>query len=434
MLKLLLMLFFGTLIGNQFHNIWLGLLAALCIYVGSMLWSYRRFQMWLDSGAIDQKPLVDSFWASIIDQVERLITRLKKENQALLDDVDFFKDSFQALESAVIVLDGDTRIDWCNQAALPMLGIDYKRDRSRLLTNLLRAPEFVRYLEQGEYNKPLKLTSPRDVNRHFEIQATPFRSEDLLLFVRDVSDLVALERTRQDFAANVSHELRTPLTVITGYLETLKDSTAQLPPIWLKAIEEMLRQSNRMDSMVADLIFLSRLESVPDDQDHESVALEALLTSIIEDARISSGNETTITLTTPQSDDNDLPHPLRLIGSYVELRSAFSNLIQNAVKYTQSNGEIQVRCFRQQQEFFVQVSDNGEGIDPVHIPRLTERFYRVDDSRTASTGGTGLGLAIVKHVLARHGGRLSISSKLGVGSRFTCVFPLDRVTDVKRKS
>ena len=333
------------------------------------------------------------------------------------------QDSFQAIDSAVVVLDRNGYIDWCNQATTVLLGINYETDRGRPLANLLRAPEFIRYLEERKFAKPLQVADPKNPAKCLEVQATPFRVNYTLLFVRDVSSLVALERTRQDFVANVSHELRTPLTVITGYLETLRDNATQLPSVWENVLNEMLTQSHRMDHMVTDLIWLSRLESLPPDHDREPVGVEALLASIVADAQVSSEHKK-ISLSMPESSSAS---SLAIIGSFVELRSAFTNLVQNAVKYTKAGDEVTVRCFFRGDNFCVSVEDTGEGIDSAHIPRLTERFYRVDDSRTGATGGTGLGLAIVKHVLVRHDARLLITSKIGQGSKFICTFPASRI-------
>lgn len=432
LLKLVLALVLGGVIGGLLGFQALGVGVAAIAYAYWILRQQISFEVWLDTQAPDGRFDVGGLWAHLGDMISQRLRELEVRQYSSQAEADFFKDSFQALRSAVIVLDGDDRVIWCNASSKQKLGIDFERDENELLVNLLRAPEFIEYLERGEFSKPLKLASPIDQHSHLELHATRFRNNQTLLFWRDISDIVQLERMRQDFIANVSHELRTPLTVITGYLDTLRGSATSMPPIWLEIMEKMLAQSQRMDNMVNDLIWLSRLETVPADQDLVDVDINALLTSIVTDGKASAPNKTIeLFFSSSTVGELDTTSPTveryRLTGVYEELVSAFGNLIQNAIKYTQDDGEITVRCYLANQEFIVAVQDNGIGIDGVHIPRLTERFYRADPSRSSSTGGTGLGLAIVKHILVRHGGRLQVSSELGVGSRFSCVFPAERL-------
>lgn len=429
-IKLLLLLSLGYLVGSQLDNVWIGLVMALVFYVGMMLRNYRRFNTWLNGGGLAKKPLVNNFWSTIIDQIQRLVNQLRSEQQLLLDDVEYFKESFQALDDGVVIVDDRGRIDWCNKAALRLLGIDLDSDKGQLMANLVRAPEFIHYLEARDYQQALAIASPRSASLHLEIQATLFRQNYTLLFVRNISEVYSLEKMRQDFIANVSHELRTPLTVITGYLETLQDNVDDLPGVWTRAIEQMLSQSHRMDTMVEDLIWLSRLESVPTSESQTvAVAIENLLAGIVSEANVPFSDKSIVLEIRNETFEQhaQLHWPLQLQGNHEELRSAFSNLVQNAIKYTPETGVITVSCWCDRDSLKIEVEDDGEGIDAVHIPRLTERFYRVDSSRTSATGGTGLGLAIVKHVLARHDASLSISSEPGVGSRFTCTFPLQRL-------
>lgn len=429
--KLAALVIIGALVGNLLHNIWLGLSAGLVVYIFFQLRYYRRFNLWLANSGPSVQPLTNSFWSTIMDQVSRLLNGLRAEQRLLEADVEYFKQSFQALESAVVVIDKRGRIDWCNLASKRLLGTELDRDRGQLLVNLIRAPEMIQYLDSQYYVEPLSINSPISLDIRLEVQATVFRQDYILIFARNISELFKLENMRRDFIANVSHELRTPLTVITGYLETLSDHTADLPEVWDKAVRQMLEQSQRMDSMVEDLIWLSRLESLPADQnDLELVPLDGLLTSVVSDAQLTHSNKTIkFVMDTAGYDalSTGFSRPMQIRGSYAELRSAFSNLIQNALKYTPQDGEVIVDCYPYRDSLIIKVTDTGEGIDPIHIPRLTERFYRVDSSRTSTTGGTGLGLAIVKHVLARHEAELEITSKVGVGSKFSCVFPLSRL-------
>ena len=429
--KISFLSFIGVLVGYQLGNIWLGLSITLAIYLISHLYYYRRLDEWLAKGGHIEKPFTNLFWSTIMDQVLRLLNQLRRDKIQLKSDLDYFKESFQALESGVVVVDIRGSIDWCNLASSQLLGIDLDRDKQQPFHNLVRAPEVMTYLEVRDFEKPLYIVSPCSLDIHLELQATTFRQNYTLIFARNVTDVFKLETMRRDFAANVSHELRTPLTVIKGYLETLRDHSNDLPDIWPRAIEQMLEQSHRMDSMVEDLIWLSRLEALPvKEDDIELIDLSAILASVIHDAQASAPNKKVdldIDLDKFNQLDSSFSNALQMSGCYLELRSAFSNLVQNAVKYTSQNGHIQVQCFPHNNKLVVRVVDNGDGIDSVHIPRLTERFYRADSSRTSSTGGTGLGLAIVKHILARHEAELDIQSEVGVGSQFSCLFPLEQL-------
>jgi len=426
--KILLLSFIGLLVGYQLGDIWLGLSIALGIYLISHLYYYSRLDEWLVKGGPLEKPFTNLFWSTIMDQMLRLLNQLRSDKRQLKSDLEYFKESFQALESAVVVVDTRGAIDWCNLASTHLLGIDFERDRLQPFHNLVRAPEVLAYLEERDFEKPLSIVSPCSLDIRLELQATTFRQNFTLIFARNVTDVFKLETMRRDFAANVSHELRTPLTVIKGYLETLRDNSDDLPPAWSRAIGQMLDQSQRMDSMVEDLIWLSRLEALPvKEDDIELIDIDGILTSVVKDAQVAAPNKSIqihIAVDQFKALDAALTEPLQISGCYLELRSAFSNLVQNAVKYTAQNGQIQVQCFPHYDKLVVRVVDNGDGIDPSHIPRLTERFYRADASRTSSTGGTGLGLAIVKHILARHEAELEIKSEVGVGSEFSCQFPL----------
>jgi two-component system phosphate regulon sensor histidine kinase PhoR len=250
---------------------------------------------------------------------------------------------------------------------------------------------------------------------------TRYGNNEHLMLVRDVTRLHQLEQMRKDFVANVSHELRTPLTVICGYLETLLDNVEDVNPRWLRALQQMQQQGGRMQTLLNDLLLLAKLEATDYPSDNQPVAVPALLQSITNDAQALSGSKNQqITL--------DIEDHINLKGSEAELRSAFSNLIFNAVKYTPAEGKIRVRWWADGRGAHLSVQDSGIGIDSKHIPRLTERFYRVDSSRASNTGGTGLGLAIVKHVLLRHRGSMEINSVLGKGSVFICNFAPAQMT------
>ncbi len=425
----------GWLLGREFDRPVELAIIGLLFFLVWLVRPYRRFLRWVEKGADQHMRDANYFWSAIQYPITKLIRQLNLQQEQLRADVDFFRDSFQALDSAVIVIDSDGYIIWSNQNAVALAGIDLERDAGRQLTSLFRSPRFIQFYESGEFSQPLLLSSPINSDIHLEVRATRYRRDDTLFFIRDASERVRLELMRQDFIANVSHELRTPLTVITGYLDMLKSSSENLPPIWGQTMDKMLVQSGRIDSMVTDLLWLSRLETVPAERDEQAVNLISLVESILSEARISAPSKQFQLLNdlddpvqtqdaldaTPESNQSLQP-VVSVNGIYAELRSAFENLVQNAIKYTDEAAQIDVRIHIRGSELYVSFTDNGVGIEPVHIPRLTERFYRVDQSRATTTGGTGLGLAIVKHVLARHEARLIIQSELGKGSVFSCVF------------
>ncbi len=280
----------------------------------------------------------------------------------------------------------------------------------------MRHPRFKEYFAQENYREPLELPSPVDDHIRLQFQLTLYGNGEHLMLVRDVTRVHQLEQMRKDFVANVSHELRTPLTVLTGYLETLLDNVDEVQPRWRRALQQMQQQGTRMQNLLTDLLLLARLEATDYPADSQPVAVALLLLCIRSDA---------IALSAERGHRISCrPTPALLLkGSEAELRSAFSNLVFNAVKYSPEGGDIRIRCWRDAEGAHLAVQDSGLGIEAKHIPRLTERFYRVDASRAANTGGTGLGLAIVKHVLLRHRARLEISSTPGKGSSFVCHFP-----------
>jgi len=303
-----------------------------------------------------------------------------------------------------------------------LLGLSFKADRHKSLINILRDPRFVRFFKKEHYSEPLELASPLHPQMTLQYTITRFGDGDRLLVARDISQLKRLEQTRQLFVANASHELRTPLTVLRGYLETFIDQ--DFPAGIKRALLQMNGQTQRMETLVKDLLLLSRLESSQHVSDEYPVNLPYLLKRIVRDANLLSGEKShRIHL---QLDSN-----LDILGQETELQSAFSNLVFNAVRYTPPESRVQITWSVDTKGGHLSVKDNGPGIESFHLPRLTERFYRVDEGRSSETGGTGLGLSIVKHVLARHGAKLEIKSKLGVGSEFICHFPVDMLTDVE---
>jgi two-component system phosphate regulon sensor histidine kinase PhoR len=414
-------LFTSTLVGYLSGFFLLSLLVALCLYV---LWIFRQIyslESWILQARLRTPPDNDlrSIWGDIADDVMLMHTRHEKEKARLQTVVSRVQEMATALKDSVILVDKRGDIEWWNQAAEQLLGFQ-SVDRGHQITNLIRHPRFVHYFDKGNYKEPLALADLRRQYQQLEFHIHTFGQGDRLIVVRDVTRLYKLEQMRKDFVANVSHELRTPLTVIRGYVETLAD-TDDLPPRWSNALEQMQQQVQRMTGLINDLLTLSRLETDSRQTHSEKVQLTPLLNTIVDDARTVSG-ERNHTFTLSGSDR------LALVGNERELRSALSNLVVNAVNYSPPATNIAIACETDSNgAAVVHIRDNGIGIDPRHIPRLTERFYRVDSGRSAASGGTGLGLAITKHVLYRHDAELRISSKPGKGSQFSCHFPARRV-------
>jgi two-component system phosphate regulon sensor histidine kinase PhoR len=317
----------------------------------------------------------------------------------------------------VLGLNGEIR--WFNDAAKTILGFR-ARDIGQRIANLIRHPKFAAFLKEAGESGDIELPSPVDEHLSLLYQIVSYGKDQRLLLARDVTLLHRLEQVRTDFVANVSHEMRTPLTVIHGYLETLAEHAMQMPSDWQRPIKLMYEQSLRMQNLVNDLLVLSRLETSDEVSGSENVAVPEMLATIKKEALALSGEHRhRISL---EADGN-----VWLRGNMQELHSAFSNIVFNAVQYTPDGGEIRVRWYADPAGAHFEVSDNGIGIPAHHIPRLTERFYRVDVGRSRKTGGTGLGLAIVKHVLQRHNGQLRIDSAVGKGSTFICDFPRESI-------
>ncbi|MEO5626514.1 MAG: phosphate regulon sensor histidine kinase PhoR [Dokdonella sp.] len=350
----------------------------------------------------------------IWDEIQNLVRGRQRaardDKRRLMRQLRSFRDAAAAMPDAVVALDLDRRIEWFNTAAGSLLGLKYPQDISGHLTNLVRAPRFAEWL-RGDAAEPLTdLASPTDENLRLSLRLIRYADDRALLVARDVSQLVRLEQVRRDFVANVSHELRTPLTVVHGYLDMIEpEQIPEYEPI----LHELRIQSRRMTQIVEDLLTLSRLEA-QNDLPLERVSLRSLLEALRREAvALSHGQHEIVTELRGHHD---------LSGSAKELHSAFSNLVTNAVRYTPAGGRITLRWENSDDGARLSVIDTGQGISPQHLPRLTERFYRVSTSRSRDTGGTGLGLSIVKHVLQLHHARLDITSEPGVGSTFACVF------------
>ena len=403
---------FGWLAGNPGWGACLGLLAYIFFYLRNL----QKLHRWLKENPEGEVPDASGLWDDIFHNIYRLQSGERRARETLLSIIARARASVSALHEAVVLIDGNGNLEWWNPAAETLLGLRSRTDIGQPVTNLIRDPAFVRYFEQGPYEDGLQMPSFVVPGRHLQIELTAFGGNDRLMIVYDVTRLHNLEQMRKDFVANVSHELRTPLTVLTGYLETLLGNAEEISPRWLRALQQMEQQAGRMTNLVNDLLLLSRLENTTTQPEPRPVSVAVLLQQIRSEA-VAYGLEKHHSITLEA--DNEL----RILGLENDLRSAFSNLVTNAVKYTPANGKIDIRWWADEKGAYLSVRDNGIGIERKHLPRLTERFYRADAARSTATGGTGLGLAIVKHVLLQHKATLQIDSNLGKGSCFTCVFP-----------
>jgi len=419
--RLLWSILAATLLGAVLGVFWLGWAIGLAAYLGYHVWQLRRLVNWLRSGKTRNIPEAGGIWGEVFHYIYQRQRKHQQRKRQLEDILERFNEATSALPDATVVIGRKDEILWFNEAAAGLLGLHSSQDKGQPIDNLLRHPDFITYLNQTARNgEVLRMPSPVDDNLTLSIHLIDYGRDQRLLVARDISQQQRLDQMRRDFVANVSHELRTPLTVISGFLETLMDSGDECAARWQRSLDLMHQQAARMQHLVADLLMLSRLETDRSSPPRELVEVPALLAAIREDAQLLSGDKGHhITL---EADPD-----LRLYGAERELHSAFSNIVGNAVRYTPAGGEVHIRWWRNGSGAHFSVSDTGIGIPAEHIPRLTERFYRVDTGRSREVGGTGLGLAIVKHVLTRHGARLRVESRPGKGSTFTIDFPLDRL-------
>ncbi len=394
----------------------LALSMALAILV-RQLFQINRFEKWIRSGGGAKYPKTSGIWEEIYYHVYRIKKNEKKRKKKLGKMVDQFRQSTEALPDAAVVLGVNDEIEWANKAAREVFGLQ-QSDKGQRIPNLIRFPEFIRYLKSGDYNEPVILPSPVNHRITLAVRIIPYGAGLRLLLAQDVTQLKKMERMRKDFVANVSHELRTPLTVLKGYLETLQDMDDGESPLLTTSFQQMKGQTERMQHLVDDLLLLTRLET--QQKKTECVNIPALLIQICKEAERLHGS-------VPNRIELTLEADAHIVGEEQELRSAFTNLLGNALKYSPEDSIVNVRWYRTKDDIVLNVEDRGEGIAAADIPRVTERFYRSEVKRAKKVGGTGLGLAIVKHVLMRHDAKLNIVSELGRGSCFGCHFPLKRI-------
>jgi len=395
------------------------LAAGAAAIIGVHLWHLQRVSDWANGSVDADVPEGRGVWVSPLAAIYRHARTRNAYERELRHVIARFRLAAAALPDGVVVLDAAARIDWANPRAVAQLGLDLAHDRGQPLVNLVRHPEFLRYVEAGDFAASIVVASSRDAGRRLALQLVPFAGDQKLLMSRDVTEVEAVSRIRRDFIANVSHELKTPLTVISGFIETLQDIDVDERQRE-RFLQLMQEQAKNMQRLVADLLTLSALESDQNPIHDEPFAVVPLLLALSADAKGLSKGAHEIAL--------DIAEAAAVRGSRDELASAFGNLVSNAIRYTPAGGTVTLawRVDADGTGVFA-VKDTGIGIAPEYLPRLTERFYRVDRSRSRATGGTGLGLAIVKHVLLRHQAELEIDSERGKGSTFAVRLPARRV-------
>ena len=434
LVKLLLLLGAALAAGFFFGEVLFFLILALAGNITMHLYRINRLDAWLTKNKNGNSlpiEVLGKFWSSLIEAI------LQEDKKSLTSPVSLREKTRNPLivkkkisaqaEIGTLVINEHNDVVWCNEESEVLLEFSYAETSSKNINDIIKDNRFSEYLQSKKYYRPLRSNSPNDDKRVFEYQVIVFGEEERLVIIRDITQLDRLESMRKDFVGNLSHELRTPITVIQGYSEAMLDNVGDVDKKWKKPLKQMHQSAIRMKNLIKDLLLLSSLETETPTGQRDDVNLASLLSEITGDTQqiFSKKKHEYKVVCKPD---------IFITGDRSELYSALSNLLSNAAKYTQKAGSIQIEALASENYFDIEISDNGIGIDSKHIPRLTERFYRVSESRTTDTGGTGLGLAIVKHILARHDGELEIHSIIGVGSRFVCRLPLSRVTESKSSS
>ncbi|RUO75303.1 phosphate regulon sensor histidine kinase PhoR [Idiomarina seosinensis] len=416
-LYLLPFIIVGWLIGY----LWPVLTIAL---TGLIVWHYyyqQRLTRWLWKSRNLLPPTAPGSWGYIYDGIYRNQRRSQSRRRSLAKLLRRFREASEALPDAAIVFRSDGSLLWSNKLAQFYFGLRWPEDAGMRLSNLIRYPEFFAYLNNGDFSEALTIPSPMRESLDIEIRVMPYSDDQFLLVARDVTQGKQLDTMRRDFVANVSHELKTPLTVLQGYLEMLTDVENVPPAMAQRAVDQMQQQSDRMKNLVDQLLQLSRMETPSHDVFEQVVDVPALIEELrLEGEKLATDKQLTLTVDV---------EPIKVYGKGDQLRSAMQNLITNAVRYTNAGGQIRITWREVNNEVEFSVEDDGPGIDSDHLPRLTERFYRVDPDRNSDSGGTGLGLSIVKQALQHHNSHLEVNSKPGLGSRFWFRMPAGLVVD-----
>ena len=418
-LILIVWLLLMFLLGLMFSSVETFLLFALAIYAFWTIYNLNQLTQWLAKPK-KQTPEAVGIWDDIYYQLYHMYKRQRSARKKLTSILNRFQKSTQALPYATIVLNKNNEIEWFNPAASRMFNLHVKLDIGQRLDNLIRQPVFSAYLQKKDYSVPVEFSIQQ---KKILLNMTPYGSGQFLVSARDITSRSQLDEMRRDFISNASHELRTPLTVMSGYIECLQHKAENKEDEILSRVQ---KQVSRMNTIISELIELARLESSENIDLEEKVELSTLLHDVYDEAialdNQQHGIELIIDDALMKNNSNSGSNRLYLYGSYAELRMAFSNLLSNAIRYTPEAGRITLQADKTATGISVSVQDKGQGISYEHIPRLTERFYRVDEGRSRDKGGTGLGLSIVKHVLDRHHAQLTITSEPGQGSIFRCDF------------
>ena len=394
-------------------------ISCLFLYLLSHVYWIYRLNKWLKSPNLSTIPNGSGIWEEIFATLYREYRKQKKSKSELTTTLGRFMTAAEAIPDGIIALNQNNEIEWCNKPSEKMLGIHLAKDINQPINYLLRETSFTEYLNDNKYEGTLKLISWRNTGRSFEILLVPFGASQKLLICRDITQLEKNDSIKRDFIANVSHELKTPLTVIVGFLETLSDMKNEFNTKTRPYLQMMLEQSDRMKKLVEDLLQLSSIESNAAPAEKKEIDMTQLFKNLKKDSDLVSGKLHKIHMSINKN--------ISLLGYEKEIYSAFLNLVSNAIRYTKEGGSIHVVWDIKDQKPFFEVQDSGIGIDEKLIPRLTERFFRIDADRSRNTGGTGLGLSIVKHVCIRHQAQIEITSQIGKGSQFKITFPQERL-------
>lgn len=420
--RLVLWLLACLVVGFFIGYLWI---IAFFVVTALLIWNYQQILKlinWLWESKSLTPPTSEGMWGSIFDGIYRKVRRARVKQKNLNERIRQFRDGAEALPDAALVLSNDFIIEWGNKKAQQLLGIRTPGDVGQRIDNLIRFPKFALQINEGSIDAPINIPSPLDGEIQLEIRLMPYGIDQILFLARDVSKVHRLEEMRRDFVANVSHELKTPLTVVRGYIEMIQTTEHALDPHWKNAFDTIESQVTRMDRLVEQLLTLSRVEIHTDQDTKQRIDMPKLVHQLVEDASwLNQQKQHKISL--------DISSDLCIRGIDTEIKSACSNLISNAISYTPNNGEIDIVWQNYGDKVRFAVKDNGPGIKPEHVNRLTERFYRVDKSRSRNTGGSGLGLAIVKHVLQHHNAELVINSQWGAGTEFSIIFNKESIVN-----
>ena len=421
-IPIVLITLLALLIGGIFSGTYalLFMLLALLIIMARHGRQLYKLGQWLNDARLETMPEASGIWYEVFSRLYKMVKQHIQTKQELASELQHIELATAALPEGVVILNEANRIEWFNTLAQQHFNLDVEHDILQDITYLVRQPEFIDYLHDGDFSDPLLMVPARHDEMTLSIKFIPYGDAKRLMISRDITQFKRIETMRRDFVANVSHELRTPLTVVNGFVENLLDMPDLSQESARRALQLMAEQTRRMDNLVADLLTLSRLENEQSPLQEEQVDMGALIKEVCLDGESLSNGRHTLRM--------EITGASNFLGNHDELRSAFGNLLSNAIRYTPEGGVILLRWFERDGQLVYSVQDSGIGIAPQHIPRLTERFYRVDRSRSRETGGTGLGLAIVKYIAMRHQAKLEVASEEGKGSTFSLVFSKKRAS------